>query len=122
MAEVRLTFKEMCARFDVTPRTLRYYDYVELLHPERVGRSRFYGAREIARMTLIRRARSLDFALEDIRRWLAIYDESGPKAQMAEAIRKIDGQIGTLRERRAEIDAILENLAELRHQILVEMA
>ena len=55
MAEIRLTFKEMCARFDVTPRTLRYYEYIELLQPERDGRSRFYSTRECARMTLIMR-------------------------------------------------------------------
>lgn len=28
-----LSFKEMCTRFDVTPRTLRYYEYIELLTP-----------------------------------------------------------------------------------------
>jgi len=55
MAEPRLSFKEMCAKFDVTPRTLRYYEYIELLSPEREGRSRFYGSKELARMTLILR-------------------------------------------------------------------
>lgn len=55
MSEVRLNFKEMCAKFDVTPRTLRYYEYIELLSPDREGRSRFYGPRELARMTLILR-------------------------------------------------------------------
>ena len=65
--DTRLTFKEMCARFDVTPRTLRYYEYIELLSPEREGRSRFYGPRERARMELILRGRSFEFALEDIR-------------------------------------------------------
>ena len=39
--EIRLSFKEMCARFDVTPRTLRYYEYIELLFPEKEGRARF---------------------------------------------------------------------------------
>ena len=53
MAEDRLTFKEMCAEFDVTPRTLRYYEYIELLQPDREGRARFYGPRELARMKLI---------------------------------------------------------------------
>ena len=43
-------FKEMCARFDVTPRTLRYYEYIELLRPQKDGRARFYGPREVARM------------------------------------------------------------------------
>ncbi len=55
MGESKLSFKEMCAKFEVTPRTLRYYEYIELLSPERIGRSRFYGARECARMTLILR-------------------------------------------------------------------
>jgi DNA-binding transcriptional MerR regulator len=37
MSEDRLDFKTMCARFDVTPRTLRHYEYIELLSPEREG-------------------------------------------------------------------------------------
>jgi DNA-binding transcriptional MerR regulator len=37
MSEDRLDFKSMCARFDVTPRTLRHYEYIELLPPMREG-------------------------------------------------------------------------------------
>ena len=70
MTTERLSFKEMCARFDVTPRTLRYYEYIELLAPEKESRSRFYGPREIARMTLILRGRKWGFSLEEIRQWL----------------------------------------------------
>jgi DNA-binding transcriptional MerR regulator len=66
MTEQQLNFKEMCARFDVTPRTLRYYEYIELLSPIKEGRSRFYGPREIARMTLILRGRRFGFSLEEI--------------------------------------------------------
>ena len=33
MSDIRLSFKEMCAKFEVTPRTLRYYEYIELLQP-----------------------------------------------------------------------------------------
>lgn len=51
--EELISFKDMCARFDVTPRTLRYYEYIELLKPFKEGRARFYGPREVARMTLI---------------------------------------------------------------------
>ena len=65
MPESQLTFKEMCAKFDVTPRTLRYYEYIELLSPERDGRSRYYGPREVARLTLILRGRRWGFALEE---------------------------------------------------------
>ena len=51
----------MCAKFEVTPRTLRYYEYIELLAPEKDGRARFYGAREVARLTLILRGRRFGF-------------------------------------------------------------
>ena len=63
MSDPRLTFKEMCAKYDVTPRTLRYYEYIELLQPDREGRARFYGPRECARMTLILRGRRFGFQL-----------------------------------------------------------
>ena len=75
MSETRLSFKEMCAKFDVTPRTLRYYEYIELLSPDREGRARFYGAREVARMTLIMRGRRWGFSMEALRQWLLIYDK-----------------------------------------------
>ncbi len=83
MGETRLSFKEMCARFDVTPRTLRYYEYIELLGPERDGRSRFYGPREVARMTLIMRGRKFGFSLEEIRQWLLMREEEGTEKQLA---------------------------------------
>ena len=65
MTEDRISFKDMCARFEVTPRTLRYYEYIELLQPRKEGRARFYGPREIARMTLILRGRRFGFSLEE---------------------------------------------------------
>jgi DNA-binding transcriptional MerR regulator len=73
MTGKRLSFKEMCSTFDVTPRTLRYYEYIELLEPIKEGRSRFYTPREIARMKLILRGRRFGFSLEDIRQLLDIY-------------------------------------------------
>ncbi|RVT82707.1 MerR family DNA-binding transcriptional regulator [Rhodobacteraceae bacterium CCMM004] len=114
MADQRLSFKEMCARFDVTPRTLRYYEYIELLHPEKDGRSRFYGPREIARMTLILRGRRWGFSLEEIRQWLLIYDEQGTEAQMREWLRLADRQLDTLRKEQAQIVEAISELQETR--------
>ena len=59
MTETRLSFKEMCARFEVTPRTLRYYEYIELLSPQKEGRARIYGPREVARLNPNRRPRRI---------------------------------------------------------------
>lgn len=117
MEEERLSFKEMCARFDVTPRTLRYYEYIELLAPEREGRSRFYGPTEIARMTLILRGRRFGFSLEEIRQWLLIYDERGTEAQMQEWIRLADRQLVALTEQRTEIERTIDDLQALRDNV-----
>ncbi len=121
MSDTRLTFKEMCARFDVTPRTLRYYEYIELLAPDREGRSRFYGPRECARMTLILRGRRFGFSLEDIRQWLLIYEEQGTLAQMETWVEAAGNQIEELRAQRQQLDDTIEELAALRDKVRDEL-
>ena len=98
MAQPRLSFKEMCAKFDVTPRTLRYYEYIELLSPDREGRARWYRPRDVARMTLILRGRRWGFSLEEIRQWLQIYDKQGTEAQGRAWVEAADRQLLTLPE------------------------
>ena len=116
MTESKLTFKGMCAKYDVTPRTLRYYEYIELLQPERQGRSRFYGPSECARMTLILRGRKFGFALEDIRQWLMIYEHEGTEAQMRNWIELADRQLADLSEQRTQLDQAMDELKALRDE------
>ncbi|WP_120504240.1 MerR family transcriptional regulator [Sulfitobacter mediterraneus] len=116
MAEDRLTFKEMCAKFDVTPRTLRYYEYIELLEPDREGRARFYGPRESARMKLIMRGRKFGFSLEDIRQWLLIYEHEGNEAQMRAWVEMADGQLLELADQRVQLDEAIDELQKLRDE------
>jgi DNA-binding transcriptional MerR regulator len=117
MSDPKLTFKEMCAKFDVTPRTLRYYEYIELLAPEKEGRSRFYGPREAARMTLILRGRRFGFSLEEIRQWLLIYDQEGTRAQNAAWIALADRQLAALRDQRTQLDDTVDDLQTLRDDV-----
>ncbi|UWR85593.1 MerR family DNA-binding transcriptional regulator [Phaeobacter inhibens] len=114
MTEQKLSFKEMCSEFDVTPRTLRYYEYIELLQPDREGRSRFYGARERARMKLIMRGRKFGFQLEEIRQWLLIYENEGDEAQNRAFVEMADRQISELRKQREQLDEALQELHDLR--------
>jgi DNA-binding transcriptional MerR regulator len=115
MPEERLDFKQMCARFDVTPRTLRHYEYIELLSPDREGRARYYGPREIARMTLILRGRRFGFSLEQIRQWLELYNEDREGHLQREVwLKMADRQLRELQERRDELDEIIAELRELR--------
>ena len=114
MSDVRLTFKEMCSKFEVTPRTLRYYEYIELLSPERQGRSRFYGARECARMTLKLCGRNFGFQLEELRQWLLIYDQDGTDAQMEVFLGMAERKLKELKEQQIQLAETLEELENLR--------
>ena len=114
MPDTRLSFKEMCARFDVTPRTLRYYEYIELISPEKEARARFYGPREIARMTLILRGRRFGFSLEEIRQWLLIYQQKGNAPQMNAWSELADRQLAALQQQRSDLDNAITDLKSLR--------
>ena len=109
-----INFKDMCARFDVTPRTLRYYEYIELLSPRKEGRSRYYGAREVARMKLILRGRRFGFSLEDIRQWLMIYGEKGTREQYRVWIDLADRQLDLLDQQKQELETSINDLRTLR--------
>jgi DNA-binding transcriptional MerR regulator len=114
MTDARLSFKEMCVKFDVTPRTLRYYEYIELLSPEKDGRARWYGAREIARMTLILRGRRFGFSLEEIRQWLLIYRQKGTGVQMQAWVDLANRQLAVLEDQRIQLDESIRDLRAMR--------
>ena len=113
MTEEKLSFKDMCAKFEVTPRTLRYYEYIELIAPEKEGRARWYGPREVARMTLILRGRRFGFSLEEIRQWLEIYETRGTDAQMQEWVRLADRQLGALEDTILDLRQLRDEVAKV---------
>lgn len=116
MSANRLSFKEMCAKFDVTPRTLRYYEYIELLNPEKEGRNRFYTPREVARMTLIMRGRRFGFSLEEIRQWLEIYQKEGTEPQLRAWLELADRQLTALHLQAEELQQSIADLEKLRSE------
>lgn len=122
MTEAKLTFKQMCAKFNVTPRTLRFYEYIELLAPIKEGRSRFYGARDVARMTLILRGRHFGLSLEEIRQWLLIYHKNGTQSQLQEWLRIADRQLLILERQQQDIQTAIKDLQELRAKSADELA
>jgi len=122
MTDTRLNFKQMCARFEVTPRTLRYYEYIELLAPEKEGRARFYGPREVARMTLILRGRRFGFSLEEIRQWLLIYRQHGTRPQLQAWLALADRQLTDLAQQKAGLEAALTDLRTLRDATAADLS
>ena len=115
MSDEKLTLKEMCEAYEVTPRTLRYYEYIELLIPEKVGKKRFYGNKEKALLRLIKRGRRFGFSLEEIRQWLAMYDRKNQNQTQIEAwIDMAIKQTIELEDRKSEIQKAIEDMKNLR--------
>lgn len=122
MPDRKLSLKEMCAKFDVTPRTLRYYEYIELLSPEKVGRTRHYGAREMARLKLILRGRRFGFTLEEIRQWLDMYNgHNDNRAQMERMVEMSTAQIAELESRKTQLQEAIDELSGLRQMTLDQL-
>ena len=122
MTQENLSFKDMCAHFDVTPRTLRYYEYIELLQPQRIGRARFYSPREVARMTLIMRGRRFGFSLEELRQWLQIYDREGSTAQMQAWIPIAQEKLALLKKQQEDLKGTITDLSTMIDTISAELS
>ncbi|MEM8742195.1 MAG: MerR family DNA-binding transcriptional regulator [Pseudomonadota bacterium] len=114
MPEGYATISEVCAEFGVTQRTLRYYEYIELLAPRRDGTRRLYSARDRARLSLILRGRKFGFSLEAIRQWLALYNDGRDQtAQVEKWIESAAKRLQDMERERAELAKLIDELREL---------
>lgn len=109
--ETYTTISEMCAEFDVTPRTLRFYEYKELLQPRREGQKRLFTKRDKARLKLILRGKRFGFSLDEIRELLDLYYVGDQQAtQLARTYERALLRMKGMREQRAELDVAIEDL------------
>jgi DNA-binding transcriptional MerR regulator len=110
-----LSIREMCDTFDVTPRTLRFYEAKELLFPMRLGTRRLFTRADRARLTLILRGKRFGFSLEDIRQLLAMYEPDGSnQTQMLRTYDIAKARLAQMEAQRAELD---EAIADLKTQL-----
>lgn len=106
-----MTIREMCDMFDVTPRTLRFYEQKELLSPERTGNRRLFTKRDRARLKLILRGKRFGFSLEDIRQLLDLYDPNQNNLpQIKRAFSLGQERLTDLESRRKELDEVIQDL------------
>jgi DNA-binding transcriptional MerR regulator len=110
-----MTIRDMCAAFDVTPRTLRFYESKELLFPIRTGQKRLFTKRCRARLMLIMRGKRFGFSLEEIRQLLDLYHmDDGQEAQLSKTYELAQRHLADMQAQRAELD---EAIAELTAQM-----
>lgn len=107
------TIREIADEFDVTHRTVRHYEELGLITPERRGTTRVYHRRDRTRLGLILRGKRLGFPLEQIRTIIDLYDAPrGRKSQLEYVLAQIDERRADLEQRRRDIE---DALAELGH-------
>nr|WP_035708355.1 MerR family DNA-binding transcriptional regulator [Haematobacter massiliensis] len=110
-----MTIGEMCAAFDVTPRTLRFYESKELLSPIREGQTRWFTRRDRGRLKLILRGKRFGFSLEEMRQLLDLYDREGTQLTQLSRTRDVAAKrLDDLERRRMELE---EAIAELKEEI-----
>lgn len=106
-----LTIRQMCERFDVTPRTLRFYESKELLSPVREGTRRLFTRKDRARLRLILRGKRFGFSLEDIRQLLDMYDSHGSnEPQLLRTYDLARARLAQMTAQRAELDVAIDEL------------
>lgn len=110
-----MTIREMCDAYEVTPRTLRFYESKELLAPIREGQKRLFTKRDRARLKLILRGKRFGFSLEEIRQLLDLYEVGDQQATQFR--RTYELAVKRLAEMEAQRDELTLAIAELKQQI-----
>lgn len=102
----------MCEAFDVTARTLRFYEQKELLTPQREGQRRLYSRRDRARLKLILRGKKFGVSLEEIRQLLDLYtNDAEPHLQVIKSVETAHRRLAEMVEQRQALDAAIAELS-----------
>lgn len=111
MTEETMTIRQMCDTFEVTPRTLRFYESKELLFPIREGQKRLFTRRDRARLKLILRGKRFGFSLEEIRQLLDLYYAGDQQAtQLSRTLDVAGDRLADMERQRAELDLAIADL------------
>lgn len=113
MKDKTMTIREMCDAFEVTPRTLRFYEAKELLFPVREGQKRLFTRRDRARLKLILRGKRFGFSLEEIRQLLDLYDMGDhQQTQLTRSVEIARERLADLVTQREELNEAIADLTD----------
>ncbi len=106
------SISELSKEFDITTRTIRFYEEKGVLSPKRQGTRRIFSVADRLRLALILKGRRLGFSIEEARRIMhACEHEAVPVKQLQEWLQNIEGQQALLKQ---QLDDIAELQIELR--------
>jgi len=114
MQQQTYTIRELAQEFGITARTMRHFEQIGLLAPERRGQSRIYAAADRTRLKLILRGKRLGLSLEESRAIIAMYDpDHGNEQQLRRLVARVREQRAVLSERLRDLQAMLAELDEV---------
>ena len=113
MTDQPMTIREMCDAYDVTPRTLRFYESKELLFPRRDGQKRLFSKRDRARLKLILRGKRFGFSLEEIRQLLDLYHVGDQQnTQLSRTVSVARDRLADMERRQTELGQAIADLKD----------
>ncbi|WP_312795423.1 MerR family DNA-binding transcriptional regulator [Tianweitania sp.] len=105
------TITELTREFDISTRTLRFYEDEGLIHPVRRGRTRLFRPTDRHLLKQILRGKRLGFSINEIREIVQMYKEPpGEGGQLKLMIQRIDEKRDDLRQKRRDLEETLEEL------------
>lgn len=105
------SIRDLAQEFDITTRTIRFYEAEELLHPTRKGQTRIYGDQDRVHLKLILRGKRLGFSLAESKELITLYDPSSQNTkQLNRFLEKIN-------ERRSSLQQQLEDIKIMQHEL-----
>jgi DNA-binding transcriptional MerR regulator len=117
------TITEVASEYDVTLRTVRHYEDLGLISPERRGTARVFHQRDRVRLALILRGRRLGFSLDEIATIINMYDaEPGEVGQLTYLVDQIAVRRNELEQRRTDIDETIAELDEVERRCRHDLA
>src|SRR5690606_7025989 len=107
------TISELSREFDITPRTIRFYEDQGIVSPARDGRNRVYSARDRARLKLALRGKRLGLQLSEIRSLIDMYDGPGTtEPQLRLYLEVLNRHRLALEQQRRDIEQTLAEIGE----------
>ena len=96
---------ELSSEFDITTRTMRFYESEGLLHPARQGQNRIYDESDRVRLKLILRGKRLGLSLAESKELINMYSPDGNNEDQLQSL------LNKIRERR---EALAQQLIDIR--------
>jgi DNA-binding transcriptional MerR regulator len=115
----RYSISELASEFDVTTRTIRFYEEKGLLNPNREGTRRIYSAADRTKLRLILRGKRLGLSLDESAEIILMYGTPGNNQRQLESLlSKIREKRAELTRQKRDLTAMLKELADAEDKCL----